>query len=656
MFNNPNEFSAKNNVNYLLFMNKLKSIWPTPLIVPPPWVLLRLFQERSDNLNILSNNHKLNEENHTFSSINAVKINDNQLTGFNKSSSFPPNVHNSTCSSNSISNTVKLVNNNPKISKETTNKTDNNIERERSYSCPQCAKCFTSNSGLKQHMHIHASFKPFTCQVCHKAYTQFSNLCRHKRLHKCCRQKSNCLSCGHQFANSYSLLKHQILTSCHNNVTLNNTIPTEKSVILDKKSNSSNCHSSYHHKKSISYHTKHLTELKRNEYDKKCKSSDLNSFHLNNHSLKTNIPNDDLGSQMHKIDTFSKDNEKLQQIKKSTKNYHHLKDSSFTLKHVNTVDGIRKSMNLNETLSRRSDMIENDRSDCIMNGGKDLKTEEINFTTLSHKLNNDEFKKINTSSDPIDLSHSNRDEKVNTENYSHIAISNRRMIEEEFDLNKVPPSKSFINTNKQLIKSDTKNTTTITFMKKNTIHDDNEFQYLYRIANLAMCTTPQQCWTKSMNHEKQQQQQQQHIENFNIEHCTNEQSSCIKRLSSSTIISNNNNDDNLTRYSSLISSHNFLYENYYTCNVCFKKFPRAANLNRHIRTHTGEQPYQCPHCDRLFSISSNMQRHIRNIHSRSFIQFKLFSFLSYLITNNGSQGTDFSAVYHRKKYENIMYF
>lgn len=36
----------------------------------------------------------------------------------------------------------------------------------RKFCCPQCAKCFTSNSGLKQHMNIHASYKPFTCQVC----------------------------------------------------------------------------------------------------------------------------------------------------------------------------------------------------------------------------------------------------------------------------------------------------------------------------------------------------------------------------------------------------------------------------------------------------------------------------------------------------------
>uniref|UniRef100_T1KMW3 C2H2-type domain-containing protein n=1 Tax=Tetranychus urticae TaxID=32264 RepID=T1KMW3_TETUR len=54
----------------------------------------------------------------------------------------------------------------------------------------------------------------------------------------------------------------------------------------------------------------------------------------------------------------------------------------------------------------------------------------------------------------------------------------------------------------------------------------------------------------------------------------------------------------------------------YTCKYCGKNFPRSANLTRHVRTHTGEQPYKCKYCERSFSISSNLQRHVRNIHNK----------------------------------------
>ncbi|XP_052123055.1 transcription factor hamlet-like [Frankliniella occidentalis] len=54
----------------------------------------------------------------------------------------------------------------------------------------------------------------------------------------------------------------------------------------------------------------------------------------------------------------------------------------------------------------------------------------------------------------------------------------------------------------------------------------------------------------------------------------------------------------------------------YSCKFCGKVFPRSANLTRHLRTHTGEQPYKCKFCERSFSISSNLQRHVRNIHHK----------------------------------------
>lgn len=79
----------------------------------------------------------------------------------------------------------------------------------RSHACPECGKTFATSSGLKQHTHIHSSVKPFQCEVCLKAYTQFSNLCRHKRMHADCRMQIKCSKCGQTFGTVTSLSKHK---------------------------------------------------------------------------------------------------------------------------------------------------------------------------------------------------------------------------------------------------------------------------------------------------------------------------------------------------------------------------------------------------------------------------------------------------------------
>lgn len=68
-------------------------------------------------------------------------------------------------------------------------------------------------------------------------------------------------------------------------------------------------------------------------------------------------------------------------------------------------------------------------------------------------------------------------------------------------------------------------------------------------------------------------------------------------------------------YQDVLSSHSKSKDRY-ACKYCGKVFPRSANLTRHLRTHTGEQPYKCKYCERSFSISSNLQRHVRNIHNK----------------------------------------
>jgi hypothetical protein len=75
-------------------------------------------------------------------------------------------------------------------------------------------------------------------------------------------------------------------------------------------------------------------------------------------------------------------------------------------------------------------------------------------------------------------------------------------------------------------------------------------------------------------------------------------------------------NDKIKPQSEMMSPQMIKAKERYTCKFCGKVFPRSANLTRHLRTHTGEQPYKCKYCERSFSISSNLQRHVRNIHNK----------------------------------------
>lgn len=53
----------------------------------------------------------------------------------------------------------------------------------------------------------------------------------------------------------------------------------------------------------------------------------------------------------------------------------------------------------------------------------------------------------------------------------------------------------------------------------------------------------------------------------------------------------------------------------FPCSQCTKCFKRQDDLNRHMRTHTGEKPFACNECEKRFMRSDHLKKHM-NTHTR----------------------------------------
>lgn len=50
------------------------------------------------------------------------------------------------------------------------------------------------------------------------------------------------------------------------------------------------------------------------------------------------------------------------------------------------------------------------------------------------------------------------------------------------------------------------------------------------------------------------------------------------------------------------------------CDLCGKWFSCRADMDKHVRSHTGERPYQCHLCSYSATVKCNLRRHLVTIH------------------------------------------
>ncbi|KAM5329186.1 zinc finger protein with KRAB and SCAN domains 2 isoform 2-T2 [Glossophaga mutica] len=81
-------------------------------------------------------------------------------------------------------------------------------QKENSYKCSVCGKCFGRSRSLIRHQRIHTGEKPFKCLDCGKSFNDSSNFGVHQRVHTG-EQPYSCGECGKCFSQSSSLIIHQ---------------------------------------------------------------------------------------------------------------------------------------------------------------------------------------------------------------------------------------------------------------------------------------------------------------------------------------------------------------------------------------------------------------------------------------------------------------
>ncbi|CAH1775145.1 unnamed protein product [Owenia fusiformis] len=463
----------------------------------------------------------------------------------------------------------------------------------RSHACTECGKTFATSSGLKQHQHIHSSVKPFQCEVCLKAYTQFSNLCRHKRMHADCRQQIKCKDCGQAFSTVTSLSKHKRFCEGairNGSARYNFSAPPAGSGSSERKSSPS------------------FPAQPPNNPALAAASAFMNlygprpPFPFFPPIGPSGFPLLPPGHPLAAMAMLPRANlptapQRSPDTPVSAKTEPHSRDNSDAGSEASDLSDREKLDEKPLASTPKATLIspvQSPKSEPSITSSRSETSTPVDF---SIKVKEDVKEEENEESDAMDLSKPT----------SPAAGGD------------MPLDLSIKTTPKEDIPTEVSRKTHIfgedkPEPPKKPVATPTSLHYAYPHLNPMLLAA-------GMQGMQGMQGAQMTKDKMRMLQDVSKMMAFSPRFNMPSPIFPSSKPP-MMKMSKSPESFNFPSPNKkvsndrYACKFCGKIFPRSANLTRHLRTHTGEQPYKCKYCERSFSISSNLQRHVRNIHNK----------------------------------------
>ncbi|XP_030020320.2 transcription factor hamlet isoform X2 [Manduca sexta] len=530
----------------------------------------------------------------------------------------------------------------------------------RSHACPECGKTFATSSGLKQHTHIHSSVKPFQCKVCFKAYTQFSNLCRHKRMHVACRALVECGKCGQSFTSYASLTKHKRFCDTASAASANlrgqlpqglPQIPPLPNVGMNNPNNANPFPMYRGPALPLPYNAFAHYPALFSAAAATCPPEFLNPLLFNVQGARLAMEHDIAMSnanlamkQEGRLSVKSMDSStSVDEVKKPM-------DIKFEMSKKDSDNGDRVSPSKSQSLyMKQSPTSADENSSHHQSPVLPLQTPPATFNfvkdefkrkspfnlSLKHNNNDVQMDKTSFSSLPKDLSKNINDDEKHSEYSENEEDIKKDEVDQPLDLSvsRKPQDKdseaenddrSFRNSIKSYSPPESPTERSKT-PENDTTDVDVEGVEPKREDSPPQMVSPPLAFPMPVHPQHNNIIEAMYRPRFPSFHSSEAilNSTHSPYVPSpfnflSPLLGTDGPERQPSAYAKFreLSAASGKLRDRYACKFCGKVFPRSANLTRHLRTHTGEQPYKCKYCERSFSISSNLQRHVRNIHNK----------------------------------------